>query len=424
MAWFRRLWKKDYFSLLTFVTLGIYIPQFFYFAGWSGLFLTPIQDDFYWMFIMMNICILVAQLFDPIIEHPSGFSLVSRMRPATLLFIDAVYLASLLAENYLGSGLFLPALSGIDIHTYHAPGLFYITGSLFVVLALNTLYALSRNRWFLLADVVVLGVLVIGKAARQDAFVAIGGVLVLILYLGIGQDVAVIRRRIREAMLARRFLTGVVASLVVVLVIWVGVNVGDARMNQYGKYDLEYASGIDYLGPDPLGGGLSMYYGYFPFSFYNLNNNMAYTDPAGSYIGLNSFRSLYFGILQFDLFFGDPLNYANMSKIVVTKAATIPTGFWDFFFDYDSLCIIPMGISVAGYLFLRRKLYSSRSSVSSVLMYFYWTPLWFFMSFNNSIWDTCVLINLVILAYAANRCFELVPKREEKEEIFPKMGES
>lgn len=406
-AWLFRMSKRDYFSILTYIVFGIYVPMFFYFAKWSVLFLTPVQDDFYWIFICLNLLLLIVQFFDPLIKRPRGLCLTYKRGPAFLFLVDSIYVAAMLAENYLGSGHILPGLVGVDIHTFHAPILFYITGATYLVVALNTLVAINGKKWLLLVDVLVVALLFFGKSARMDAFIAIIECVSLIAFIGIPEVARKIKERNgRNNRSRKNVVAAVIMAAVLILAVQTGVNIGNDRMNSYGRYDITYGDGIGYCGPELFGDTLSLYYGYFPFSFYNLNNNIAFVGPQGSFAGINSFRSLYFGVLQFDNLFGAPLNEANDSKVIVTKGATVTTGFWDFYYDYGVFCIIPISVSLVIYLLLRRALADRmHNSPACILAYFYWTPLWFFMSFNDTVWDTCVIMNLILIAVVFNRSF-------------------
>lgn len=408
-AWIFRMCKGDFFSILTYVVTGIYLPMFLYFAGWSVLFLTPVQDDFYWIFIVFNMLLLLVQFLDPLVKRPQGLRFRYKLGPAFLAIVDIVYLLAMFAENYMGSGRVLPGLAGIDIHTYHAPILFYITGATYIVVAFNTLAALDGKKWLLAFDALVVALLFFGKSARMDAFIAIVECISLVAFVGIPET---IRRKSTKPEKPRSKIKRVSAAMaivvVLVLVVQTGINIGNDRMNSYGRYDIEYGDGIGYCGPEIFGDALSLYYGYFPFSFYNLNNNIAFVGHQGSFAGINSYRSFYFGVLQFDNLFDVPLNEANSSKVIVTKGATVTTGFWDFYYDYGQFCIIPIAVTLSIYLLLRRSFARNHNgSPMCVLAYFYWVPLWFFMSFNDTVWDTCVLVNLILIALVSRKVFVL-----------------
>lgn len=408
-AWIFRMCKGDFFSILTYVVTGIYLPMFLYFAGWSVLFLTPIQHDFYWIFIVFNMLLLLVQFLDPLVKRPHGLRFSYKLGPAFLAIVDIVYLLAMFAENYMGSGRVLPGLAGIDIHTYHAPILFYITGATYIVVALNTLAALDGKKWLLAFDVLVVALLFFGKSARMDAFIAIVECVSLVAFVGIPEA---IRRKPsmpkKPRSKAKKVLTAAAVVAVLVFVVQMGINIGNDRMNSYGRYDITYGDGIGYCGPELLGDALSLYYGYFPFSFYNLDNNIAFVGQQGTFAGINSYRAFYFGVLQFDNLFDLPLNEANSSKVVVTKGATVTTGFWDFYYDYGQLCAIPMAVTLLIYLLLRRSLAKNyKCFPACILAYFYWVPLWFFMSFNDTVWDTCVLVNLILIALVSGKAFVL-----------------
>lgn len=407
--------KGDYFSILTYVVWGIYLPMFLFFAGWSVLFLTPIQDDFYWIFIVFNMLLLLFQFVDPIVKLPRRLRFSYKLGPVFLVVVDSIYLLAMFIENYMGSGKILPGLAGIDIHTFHAPLFFYITGATYIVVALNTLAALDGKKWLLSFDILVVVLLFFGKSARMDAFIAIVECISLVAFIGITEAINGAKERSDKGpSKIKKVITAVLVSIVLLFVVQAGINIGNNRMNSYGRYDITYGDGIGYSGPELFGDALSLYYGYFPFSFYNLNNNIACVGQQGTFAGVNSYRSLYFGVLQFDNLFNVPLNEANDSKVIVTKGATVTTGFWDFYYDYGRYCMIPLAITLGIYILLRHSLANNhRKSPTCIIAYFYWAPLWFFMSFNDTVWDTCVLINLLLIAVISKRAFTLIDRQDD-----------
>lgn len=414
-TWIFRMCKGDYFSILTYVVWGIYLPMFLFFAGWSVLFLTPIQDDFYWIFIVFNMLLLLFQFVDPIVKLPRRLRFSYKLGPVFLVVVDSIYLLAMFIENYMGSGKILPGLAGIDIHTFHAPLFFYITGATYIVVALNTLAALDGKKWLLSFDILVVVLLFFGKSARMDAFIAIVECISLVAFIGITEAINGAKERSDKGpSKIKKVITAVLVSIVLLFVVQAGINIGNNRMNSYGRYDITYGDGIGYSGPELFGDALSLYYGYFPFSFYNLNNNIACVGQQGTFAGVNSYRSLYFGVLQFDNLFNVPLNEANDSKVIVTKGATVTTGFWDFYYDYGRYCMIPLAITLGIYILLRHSLANNhRKSPTCIIAYFYWAPLWFFMSFNDTVWDTCVLINLLLIAVISKRAFTLIDRQDD-----------
>lgn len=414
-TWIFRMCKGDYFSILTYVVWGIYLPMFLFFAGWSVLFLTPIQDDFYWIFIVFNMLLLLFQFVDPIVKLPRRLRFSYKLGPVFLVVVDSIYLLAMFIENYMGSGKILPGLAGIDIHTFHAPLFFYITGATYIVVALNTLAALDGKKWLLSFDILVVVLLFFGKSARMDAFIAIVECISLVAFIGITEAINGAKERSDKGpSKIKKVITAVLVSIVLLFVVQAGINIGNNRMNSYGRYDITYGDGIGYSGPELFGDALSLYYGYFPFSFYNLNNNIACVGQQGTFAGVNSYRSLYFGVLQFDNLFNVPLNEANDSKVIVTKGATVTTGFWDFYYDYGCYCMIPLAITLGIYILLRHSLANNhRKSPTCIIAYFYWVPLWFFMSFNDTVWDTCVLINLLLIAVISKRAFTLIDRQDD-----------
>lgn len=398
IQWIYIIWKrKDYFNISTFFMIGIYLPMMLYFMNWSDLIEQGISEYFYMIFFYLNIFTILLNSFIKKSVNYNKVEIEIKKNHIPVIIINITFSIACLVENYIGSGFFLPAIHNIDIHTYRASILVYLTSSIFLVLLVNYIFFIKTKKARYLLWMIFLFLLpVIGKSSRMDAIMGAFGVLCFAIWERINH------RKINYGIKSRKKIRIVLIILISALVINFAVSYGNYRMNNYGKYNISYSDGIQYNGPKFLSKIISVYYGYFPFSFNNLNINIKYTRIDKNFFGVNSFRGIYHGILQLDNIVNLPLNTSNAAKIIVTRAATVPTGFWDFYYDYGIACFIPIVISLIIFLVIKRKVTRENSNIGNYAIYFYWVPLWFFMSFNNTAYDVTVFSNMILIYIVCN----------------------
>lgn len=65
-----------------------------------------------------------------------------------------------------------------------------------------------------------------------------------------------------------------------------------------------------------------------------------------NYIGLYSFFSLYFGLFQVDNLLGIDTAGQLKGRLVTNGLATVPTAFWDYYYDFGLLLVIPIIVAI------------------------------------------------------------------------------
>jgi hypothetical protein len=143
-----------------------------------------------------------------------------------------------------------------------------------------------------------------------------------------------------------------------------------------------YSDRIKFSGPSWLN-WLSTYYGYFALSFNNLKINILYRTISHNYIGLYSFSFFYFGILQLDNIVGLNIEGQLVGRLITSDAATVPTAFWDYYYDFGILFWIPIVVALLLMFYLLKRCSKERKGiVFRVIFYWYITGL-IFCSFQN-----------------------------------------
>lgn len=380
---------KDIFGLGSYLLVGVYQPLLLSFCDWSSFHIVDRPGEFYYVFVILNICYLLYFKLSKRLFIGS-FDVVTK-GGMSLEIINLVFIGSVLIESYHISGYFFPFLNGIDIHTYRAPILYYFTTGLYCFAILNLFeYISTKNKKYLLYIVVLLVINIASKASRIDVFICFVQIMSFYLFYYFSNN------KIQECK-SKIFL---IMMLVFVMVLG-GIKVGNDRMNSFDKYQLVYSEGIDYYGPVTYGEICAYYYGYFALSFDNFAYNIATSRINENYLGLNTFRTLYFGVLQFDNLFDLDGGEAVKANNIRCKAAAIPTGFWDFWYDYGYFIFVPILISFMFSVILLYKIFAN-ISLGALACYFYWIPLWLFMSFDNRLYNYQVLVHLVMLYFYIN----------------------
>ncbi len=394
-ALYRVIVLRDYFSIYTYVLLGIYLPLLLYFCRWSSLITLEPQRGFYGLFIQFGLVLLVFLATDRSGQLRYRGLGVAKARHGLIIIITLIYLLSCLLENYLGSGSLLPSLAGIDIHTYRAPVLCYFTKAIFAICATNYLASraaprrvLRATHWILILSIFLL--YVVGKSARLEvAIVAVQlGSLVLLLNLS-----AV---RTSLASFRPRHIIGLAIALFAVS--YAFVSVGNLRSTQFGTYEVTtYADSIGYNGPDFLRDQFAWYYGYFPMSFDNLNMSIAQAPSGLDLLGLTVYKAIYYGVLQFDNLLGLDPYYAESVGVWQVPQAMVATGFWNIYFDYRQLSLLVFVLVMLVYRYLRRRAQAYGATIADYVIYVYWVATWLFMSFQPFPLDVFVLTDIAII---------------------------
>lgn len=382
---------KDYFSILTYTLLGIYVPLFMSFLNWSSYSVREKENIFYFIFISLDlVCIIYCFLPIKRLDRIRDIEISRKNYTFPLGLVNFVYIICVLIENKYLSGHLFPSLLGIDVHTGRMPGIYFITTAVYIVVASDILEFISTKQIrYIIYAVLSFLINVISKSSRVDAGIAIVqiGSFLVFYFLSKNTD--------RKAFV-KKLVIFLTCSVIGFFAINKGIEIGNNRMNSNGLYQTVYSNGIGYSGPKTTNEILEYYYGYFPMSFDNLSFNLQHVDSEFNLIGLNSFRCLYFGILQFDNLFNLDGSSAVKNKIIRCKAAAVPTIFWDFYYDFDVLVIIPIFVTfMLAYLLAKKTV--EKQNLIYCMLYFYWIPLWMFGSFDNRSFDYQIIWHIMIM---------------------------
>lgn len=400
-----RIAKRDYFNFAIYAAFGFVLPLYLFHLDWSTLFLRHIARDFYLILTYYGITVLIVSCIeDKKVSWNISYSVKSNL---FIYFYNFLFIVLCLVENYILSGKLFPFLNEVDVHTDRAGGILWITNTCYVVVAMDYLaFHKTKNYTYLLLALIGLVLPVVGKGSRIESVISLFQIGLLFIYLNRNKAKKTASKNNKTFFQkTTRF------ALVVVLLVLFSFStmlVGEFRSKNDVSSESRYALSIGYSGP---GEGVTKdmfawYYGYFPFSFHNLNNNIISTHISPNWAGMNSFKALWFGLFRFS-WFGYKSDYANGMKDITTTSATVVTMFWDYYYDYGSYCFIPIIIMGCFYLLLKKSICGPKVTIAAILIYCYWAGLCFFVSFNNVVFFDCVFTNMIIIAIVSNLAFQV-----------------
>jgi hypothetical protein len=266
-------------------------------------------------------------------------------------------IAATLVQNYLVSGLPIlladPELA-YQFHTTTVPGLQILPRAGFAACALLHFAFYLRRRPL---DLVLLALVFLSpltKLARIDLMLS----AVTLLLMNVHFPVVRPGRR-----------TAVAAVLLAAAFVYGMIELGNQRINRFGKYTVSYADAIGFRGYRGPGETIAVAYGYFALSFENLDRFVKATGGyrTGGYVSFNPLFNTFFFVNRLT---GG--KYPGPESIVerrnpVGPMATVETSLANFYLDFGAgLAWVPMLAYMGAWiwLYLRR-----RRSVASATAY-------------------------------------------------------
>lgn len=397
------VYEQNWSNVINYITLGVTIPLVLYLLDWSSLIETKKSPYFIYIFIVFYILLLVYTFITHKIRPKELFAgdkvVITKNGKILIPTINVTFFVFYFIENYLGSGSFYPALLGYDIHTFSAPIISYVTATPFLVVATDYFaYKATKKKKYLFLILLACAVPVITRGSRMAIVSMSIGFIVMLQFFEKNLALANLEKLKKYN---RYKLILVVAVIVVGLYL---VYFTTVRMNHYGKYSMKYDEVIKYTGPEWFK-FLAAYYGYFPLSFNNLNVNLLLRKVSHNYIGLYSFYGLFFGLLQFDTFLGIDGQGDIAGRYITSVSATVPTGFWDFYYDYGVLLFIPMIVAFLICAYFLNRASKEVHTLNHRAVYFWFVSLWFLMSFQNTIFGSTVIVCGIILNFIIKYSF-------------------
>lgn len=379
--------RRDFLSPGQIAFIFVIINIFLYLQAYSG-FIDISKIDSSTLFLFNSIILIF--LFVTIFTKGNNIQvkdLTYRLKnKRILLLLNLINIGLVFVENYVGGGVLIPTLYGIDIHTFSMPLISLYTRSIGFLIIFNYLFFInSKQKRYILLSVLVVLLPIITRSARMTSVIAI--IQFMIFYI-------IINKRF----IYNNFKKIVKLALISIAVVVFLTSIAQYRMKNYNNYFRPYSDTILYTGYEDNLGVLPMYYGYFVLGYENLNlsiQNIKFNSGIHTY-GIYTMAPIFTGIFKFDNIFDNypARSYANSFRLRNVSTATVPTGFYEFFLDFGDFAFISIFI-YAGILLI---FYNKIRKDSFYLGYYaILAGAWALMSFQNVLIEVTTFYNLIFL---------------------------
>lgn len=400
---------KKIFTIQNVFFVGITLNFLLYLCNWSDLFVVPCQPITY---LVIAGCELVVTIFDLIYlkkntgskdaEQSTLEFKIKRIRFGKIVIntsniILLVCLILAMIENIITFGILFPFLNNIDSHKNSIS----ILGTLWKVMYPIGLYCFyfeykndkKKNIFEYIIFIITTSYILIGSGGR---FWPATSILSFLIFLLINK---------RKKMKIKNILVLSVFGFILLRLLLL---MGMTRIPE----DNSYMNLIGYNGPfcnTKFGDVLGWYYGYFPYSFYNLNLTLSNIQTNNLYTYGRFFITPFLYLTKTHKLFNlDYMTLALGVRIITNTSATVATAFFEFYADFGDLFILPMIF----YVWCMHG-FQSRKTLFSQGAYAYCLVILFFFNFYN-VFSSGIPYTFLLLWYLFNKIF--VIKKEESNE--------
>ena len=334
------------FTIHNMFFFGVTLNFILYLCNYSIYFTTPCQPITY---LIISISQLMVTFFDLLYlninirksKNPSVYlkwdikSLKIGKRNisiSSILFI--VCLICSIIENIISYNTIFPFLSNIDSHK-NSIAILGIIWKTFYPISLFCFYfeyikgkKKSKLEYVLLSITVIY--LLISAGVRFWSFISLISLFIFIKIIN--------KDKIKKISFNKKIFIAI--ALVILAVIF--INMGQTRLQS--KYT--YMNLIGYIGPlrnSLLGNVISWYYGYFPYSFHNLNLTLLNIENGALYTNGSFFIVPFLYLTKLHHFFN--LDYTNLAlsvRVITNTSATVATAFFEFYADFHYFFFLPI----------------------------------------------------------------------------------
>lgn len=400
--------KKNIFGMGTIINIAVNLNFFLFLMNWSDFMTKEPQLGTYIIINSILIIFIIVMLLSksPVekLARSKEYIVLKDIRIFKnkinmYVFINITYIILFFLENYIGSENLLPNLFGIDIHTYSAPLISFVTRSVYVMLILNYIcYENFKEKKYIVFFVIDLILFPVIRGARMNLFMS---------FFEFG--IFFTMYNLSYLMKNKKLIISLVLS--VIILVGVGITVGNKRIEKQLEgagieENLTYGDFIRYSGPEDPMGILPWYYGYFPMSYANLDKTIERIDNEGyRTYGIYTVRPILVGLLQFDNLIPNypDLDLINEVSEYYTSSATVSTGFAEFYLDFGKLAFI--GIAI--YAFISLAIYNGiKKNINYLALYGLIAGAWFFMAFQNTMIEVITLYSSIYLLLLFRFCVD------------------
>lgn len=399
---------KKIFTVHTIFFVSIVLNFILYLCNWSSYFAISCQPLTFTIIIVAQILVM---FFDFLMLFRTSkdesfvdqsvrlkYFVIGRFKiyPSTVILLITLFLS--LIENYIGYGSFFPFLKNVDSHKNTVPIIGTLWRSMYPIGLLSFIYEMKydkKNVISYMMVVLIFAFLLVGAGSRFWTFINFLTAFLFYFFLN--------KKKISKR-------SKIVILISSVLVCSVFIIMGSARLQSGYSYE----EAIGYNGPFKgtyFSYIFSWYYGYFPYSFYNLNLTLENIATNNLYTNGQFFIMPFLTTLKLHKIFSIP-DYSDLAlsvRVITNGSATVATAFFEFYADFQYLFFIP----IAFYLFLFY-LFERKNALFNKGAYCYFLICWGLFSFYNVI---SVGIPYTFLLLWFIFCKVFVCKEEENSDI-------
>jgi hypothetical protein len=340
---FRFFKTRQIFNLLNLFFFSVIINFCLFLSKWSP-FITECNWISYYIIGTFEILVIGASFlpckspaFQAYRFHIKNLKLKKiTIRWAYLFVLGVVCLSAY--ENHALSGSFFPALKGIDVHT---DSIKTIGPLIRACLPISYIFSYLEFRethspFIVIFTIFEVFYMIVGVGSR---YWFLSSIIVAVYFVLFANKID----RQKNSLLTIIKLVALLCGVGLVLVL-----AGEKRIGS-----LPYSSYIQYNGPfsnTAFGEILAWYYGYFPYSFQNLNLSVAYVYDGNLFTGGKLFWMPFAYVSQIRYFL--PFSYDTLLsniRLLPNGSATVPTAFLYFFADFGFFYFITPGFYILIY---------------------------------------------------------------------------
>ncbi len=392
---------KYWLALPNILFISVCVNFLLYLCGWSLRFVEPVYDRTYYVIGTLQLIFGIVTMF---YKRPEKLGEIQFKRiklgqfrgfSIAAILLSLCILLCAIENLYLHGGLFA---SNYYYHTASMPLVGPILKALYPVSYIVAFieFTNSKSKSVLVLFVVSIVYSVVGSQGR---FWTICSFLSVLVFASLYEKPALRKKKKEKGWFASLKLRYKLVILTVsILAFNYLMTMGVNRINMF-----TYADIIGYSGPwkdTALGESFAWYYGYFPFSFYNLNTTIQNIYDH-NILSLGSFLAYPFlSLINLEGVFG--IDYTALTKtarVIQNNAATVATGYFESVSDFHELFAISI-LVLLSITYMCRK----RVRLSNYISYSYMLVVWLFMSFLN-MFTVGIPLYVFIISAVINRIF-------------------
>lgn len=369
--------SKKIISVHSVFFFGIILNFILYLCNWSTFFSQKCSDLTFIIICTCQIIVIFCDVLYIFKKKSKKSNLEIKYKPLLFNNSKKIYFSIIIltmclclvaVENYLSYHTIFPFFNNIDSHKSHlsiigtAWKVLYPIGLLMFVMELKW-ERKSKLVWFYV--ILISAYILLGNGSR---FWSVLNIATAVIYYLLTNKIS--------------FKKIIKISIPIIIFGFIILQMGLFRIN---NATMTYSQMIGYNGPfvgTPLENIAAWIYGYFPYSFYNLNLTLTNIETYELSTHGLFFIHPFLTTLKLHKLFGLP-SYSDIAlsiRVITNPAATVATAFFEFYSDFGILFFVPFTLFLIFLYELQR-----RDGIYFKAVFSYFLVCFFFFNFYNVI---------------------------------------